>query len=189
MKYFFYSVVVVIIVGGIAFGIYYSIHTTELNKKYFIEDLTKSFEIKDLTYGQVLTLAERYSLSNSELLKTFNQVVSDIFTERDIRLKDKLKILETYRDYCKSDSPFEEFPEDINIHLNRIRDILKENSYAIEPLRIQLKILLEMKSDEIKKAKRIRNWSLGVGVVGVIIGVISIIIFLFGDKKRERKIE
>jgi hypothetical protein len=126
------------------------------------------------TWDQVRIMASTQPITTEDV----SIVVREIMTEAlsaSARLKPHIALIETYVQADKSDEPFEDMPQDIRIHLERLRDQLPNRPELLEAL---VNHLRDAKTKNVRLAKRqslVNIISLMVGLAGLIVGIVSII--------------
>ena len=174
-----FSIYAVLIVGGIVILVYGVNNIVEelIKKKIrnrFKIDLYKSLQNTTPNWNQVKIIADANSLHRKDIEKVLKLLITEALSNECNLDNDKVSVLEDYLKLYHQEEPFDYIPNDIRIHLER----LKENSgikiSQLEPLTKHIRELLKINSTESKRQKTFSIISLLIGLVGLLIGLYQV---------------
>ncbi len=134
----------------------------------FKEEMTKAILHSQPTWQQMLDIAETSSITASAAYSSARELHKDILTGTDKELQPHRALLETYISSHKRTEPFEGLPNEIRIHLERLRESASGNDHLFEPLTTQIRELVSIHDKEFKAQKRYTSWGFFIGVLGAI---------------------
>jgi hypothetical protein len=137
-------------------------------RRLFTDDLKASLGLGDPTWDQVVDFAKLRGVSQGDTHFVVRTLVRDILTGKDANLKEKLQLLEGYSSSHRASEPFEGMPNEIRIHLERLKELGTSAEQILEPLTSQIRDLLAIKSKEYSRQKLYTVGGLVVGVVGLV---------------------
>jgi hypothetical protein len=120
-----------------------------------------------LTWAHVLQIAETRSISQSQIHKTFKELLREVLAGRNISLAKERDLIETFIAKMKVTEPFQGLPNEVRIHLERLREALEEQPEKLEPLTAQIRELVAINNKE----KRIQKY---LTMAGFVIGIIGL---------------
>lgn len=126
------------------------------------------------TWNQVRLMASTRPLTTGDVSKIVRELLAEALGGESARLKPHVAVIESYIDADQKDEPFEDMPQEIRIHLERIRDHLSNRPELLEALVDHLR---DVRTESIRRTKRqtfVNVGSLVVGLAGLIVGVLSI---------------
>ena len=182
-----YTGILALAIGGLAWMLgqllndYFSIKS----RKQFEEDLVLALQNGEPTWEQIKLIAETRGVKNSDVSWVIKKLHREILTGRNEKISEKQQLINSYSELYKSEEPFEAIPDDIRLHLERVKDGIGDKSYLLEPVASHIKQLLEVKSREKKKDRIIAIVSLLIGVIGMGVGLYPYL----GDSQQESKAE
>lgn len=157
-------------------------------RKEFLNDLEAALRSGDPTWDQIKLIAETRLVPIPEINKIVKKLIREIITGRKEDLAPKYNLINEYLNTCRREEPFDEIPDDIRLHLQRIREGIGDNYELLEPVANHIKTLLEIRSSERKKDRKIAIISLLIGVVGLIVGVFPLFNSVSGKDKESSKL-
>jgi hypothetical protein len=137
----------------------------------FKQDIIKSIKNIQPTWNQINLIAETRKLTKAEVGKIIKELISDALTENDETLKSNLSLLESYISFYKNEEPFDDLPDDVRLHLERLKEHLPDRVELLEPIVNHLRDLKTVALRNRRRQKIIEIISLIVGVAGLIIGL------------------
>ncbi|MBY7955548.1 hypothetical protein KW472_01310 [Vibrio fluvialis] len=138
------------------------------NIKEFKSDFEKAVPFMQPDWSSIKRIANTRGLKPHHIYWTIEGYIRDIKTGQHENLLPHLVLIESYLDQYKHEEPFESLPNDIRLHLERIRDNLG-SSEPLAPLTAQIKDLLAIHSKENKKAKFYSVGGFFVGIIGILL--------------------
>lgn len=138
-------------------------------RRLFREDLTMAILNKScsFTLQHMQQIAETRSVTQQDIQKTLKVLLREVLTDRNISLQPHQTVIETFISNMKDREPFEGLPNEIRIHLDRLKDELKISSERLEPLTIQIRELVSINTREKKVQKYYTVGGFVLGVVGL----------------------
>ena len=127
------------------------------------------------TWNQVRLMASTRPLTTGDISTIIRELLAEALGGYSAKLKPHIPVIESYIDEDKQDEPFEDMPQEIRIHLERIRDQLSNRPELLEAL---VNHLRDVRTENVRRTKRqalVSIVSLIVGLAGLIVGVLSII--------------
>lgn len=136
-------------------------------RRRFQADLTLAFinNRAVLTWGHIVQMAETRGITQHQIHRTLKILLREILAGRNLSLVKERETIERYISKIKEAEPFEGLPDEVRIHLERLRDGLGENAQKLEPLTVQIRELVAINA---KDRRLQRYYSVGGFVIGVV---------------------
>ena len=149
-------------------------HRKAKERERFKQSLRESVKHSQPSWNQVKTIASARSLSKREVTQVLKELLT-IALEGDIALKPHINLVESYVEADAEEEPFEDMPQQIRIHLERLKEQLSNRPELLEALVAHLR---DAKIETVRQRRRqnmINVLSLIAGLVGLLIGLVPII--------------
>lgn len=165
------TVIVIGVIGGIIF-ISWALGSMleDVFEIKSISDFSKDFKdtVKHSqpSWEDVKEIASTRHLTQSKIQFTIRKYYREIMAGRDSDLADHKDLIKGYIDQYRKDEPFEGLPNEVRIHLERLRDNLNGNEHLLEPLTSQIKDLLTINETEKRNQKYFTIGGFFVGLAG-----------------------
>lgn len=161
------------ILGGGAFLLWMGnqiidIWDTLRRRKQFDADLRASLAESQPSWEKILDFASLRGLSRTQTNLVLRVAVRDALTGKSPDMKPHLPLLESYLASHRSSEPFEGMPNEIRMHLERLREHGPEAERLLEPLTTQIRDLLALKSREYTRQRLYTVGGFLLGVVGLL---------------------
>ncbi|WP_201589389.1 hypothetical protein [Psychrobacter fozii] len=138
------------------------------NLNGFEDDFKNAVEFSQPDWSEIKEIASTRGLTHSKILFIIRKFYREILTGRDKELLEHKNLIRSYIDQYRTDEPFEGLPNEIRIHLEKLREQLNGEEQYIEPLTGQIKELLKIYE---KDKKQQRFYTAG----GFFIAIISLL--------------
>ncbi|MEQ1638888.1 MAG: hypothetical protein ABL903_19690, partial [Methylococcales bacterium] len=102
-----------------------------------------------------------------EIMFTIKKYYREIMAGREEELSSHKELIKSYIDQYRKDEPFEGLPNEVRIHLERLRDRINGEEQLLEPLTSQIKDLLTVNDKEKRHLKYYTIGGFFVGLAGV----------------------
>jgi hypothetical protein len=170
---FIYGVILVLILIAVIAFIFWALVT-------IVEDI---FETKSITsfskdfkdtvkhsqpdWEDIKEIASTRNLTQSKIQFTMRRYYREIIAGREDELASHKDLIKSYIDKYRKDEPFEGLPNEVRIHLERLRDHVKGSEHLLDPLTSQIKDLLTVNAKENKHQKYYTMSGFFVGLAGL----------------------
>lgn len=168
---FSYWWLIPIFVVLLALGLWVAVKLDEYRdyeRRRFKEDLTAAIQHSQPTWQQVLDIAETSEVSIATAYEVSRQLLKEILTGENKKLEPHRALIESYVTSHRKSEPFEGLPNEIRVHLERLRDALEGKDHLLEPFTLQVRELVSIHNRENKAQKRYTTWGFMVGVIGLL---------------------
>lgn len=164
---------------GIGIGLVLLIIVYRILKIISEDDILKSFE-KDLResvlhsqpdWDEIKDIAASREVSKKKLFSILIKTKREILTGRDKELEPHKSVIVNYLSKFNEEEPFEGMPDDLKVHLQRIRDKLVGNEALLDPLTAQINELLSINAKERRQQKNYTIIGVFVGVAGLVLAI------------------
>lgn len=137
--------------------------------KTFMEDLTLTLihKGKALSLQQIQQIAETRGVTQHEIQRCLKILLREVLAQRNLSLQEHQSYIEGLIKEMKIKEPFDGLPNELRIHLERLRDDLHQTPEKLEPLTIQIRELATLKSREYRLQKYYTVGGFAVGLVGL----------------------
>ena len=119
----------------------------------FSDDFKDAVNFSQPDWSEIKEIASTRGLTHSKILFIMRKFYREILTGRDKELLKHKNLIKSYIDQYRIDEPFEGLPNEIRIHLEKLREQLNGEEQYIEPLTGQIKELLKIYEKDKKKQK------------------------------------
>lgn len=144
--------------------------------KEFETDFKDSVRYSQPSWDEIKEIASTRGLTQSKIQFTIRKFHREILAGRESDLLDHKSLIKGYIDKYKKDEPFEGLPNEVRIHLEKIREQLLGNEHHLEPLTNQIKDLLTVNE---KDRKYQRYYTIGgffVGLAGLVLATYTVLV-------------
>ena len=132
----------------------------------FSKDFKDTVKHSQPSWEDVKEIASTRHLTQSKIQFTIRKYYREIIAGRDTDLTDHKDLIKGYIDQYRKDEPFEGLPNEVRIHLERLRDNINGNEHLLEPLTSQIKDLLTINETEKRNQKYFTIGGFFVGLAG-----------------------
>ena len=132
--------------------------------KSFENDLRESIIHSQPGWDEIKDIAASRKISKNTIYATLITTKREILAGRDKDLEPHKDLINKYLSSMNMEEPFEGMPNDIKLHLQRIRDNLVGNETLLDPLTSQI---IELLSVNEKEKKQMRYYTIMGALVGV----------------------
>jgi hypothetical protein len=138
----------------------------------FKQSLTLAIKTSQPTWNQIRTIASGQPITKLQMRSFLKELLTESLAG-DEGLKAHAALIESYILADQEDEPFDDMPQEIRIHLERLRDQIPNRPELVETL---VEHLRDTRIKTVRQKKRqnlINMLSLLLGLIGLIIGIIS----------------
>lgn len=132
----------------------------------FSNDFKDTVKHSQPTWDDVKEIASTRGLTQSKIHYTIRKYYREIMAGREDDLSPHKDLIKDYIDQYRKDEPFEGLPNEVRIHLERLRDQIDGNEHLLEPLTSQIKDLLTINKKEQNHQKYYTVGGFFVGLAG-----------------------
>lgn len=132
----------------------------------FSNDFKDTVKHSQPTWDDIKEIASTRHLTQSQIHFTIRKYYREIMAGRDSELEAHKTLIKSYIDQYRKDEPFEGLPNEVRIHLERLRDQINGNDHLLEPLTSQIKDLLTVNATEKRNQKYFTVGGFFVGLAG-----------------------
>ncbi len=165
---FILLVIIFIVITFIALAEEYA-KSKKLSK--FKQDVLKALNNSKPTWHQIKLIAETQKLTQTDISIVIKQIISDLLIEGNESIKSNLILLESYLESYTNDEPFDDMPDDVRVHLERLKEQLPNRIELLDPIVNHLRDLKIANLRNRRRQKIIEIVSLIVGISGLLIGL------------------
>ena len=168
---FSYWFLVPVAIALVVFGLWIAFKTNEYNdyaRRRFRDDLVRAIVHSQPTWAQVLDMAETSEMSATTAYDISRQLLKDILIGSGKGIEPHQALIVSYIDSHKRSEPFEGLPNEIRVHLERLRDALAGKDHLLDPLTLQVRELVSVHHRETKTQKLYTTWGFFLGVIGLL---------------------
>lgn len=137
-------------------------------RKQFEEDLALAVKNSQPSWEQILQIAASRHVKHTQVYWFLQRLLRELLTGRNTDLAPHRTVIEAYIAKMKEAEPFEGMPNEIRIHLERLREHLPDATGVLEPLTTQIRELLSVNEKEKKQQKYYTAGGFFIGIVGFI---------------------
>ena len=141
--------------------------------KVFTKDLEDCVKHSQPSWNEVKEIASISTVPHQTVLKILKRLHVQILAGRNSDLESHKQLLESYIQNYKTEEPFEGIPNEIRMHLERLRENINGNELILEPLTSQIRELLTIKQKEMKQQKWYTIGGFIIGVAGLIFAIFT----------------
>ena len=138
---------------------------------HFSKDFKDTVKHSQPTWDDIKEIASTRQLTQSKIHFTIRKYYREIMAGRDSELEAHRALIKSYIDQYRKDEPFEGLPNEVRIHLERLRDQINGNEHLLEPLTSQIKDLLTVNTTEKRNQKYFTAGGFFVGLAGFVFAV------------------
>ncbi|MFT5759696.1 MAG: hypothetical protein ACI9LM_004463 [Alteromonadaceae bacterium] len=144
--------------------------------KEFTKDFKDSVKYSQPSWDEIKEIASTRGLTQSKIQFTLRKFYREIITGRETDLLDHKLLIKGYIDKYREDEPFEGLPNEVRIHLEKVREQLAGNEHHLEPLTNQIKDLLTVNEKDRKYQRYYTIGSFFVGLAGLGLAAYTVLI-------------
>lgn len=133
----------------------------------FSNDFKDSVRHSQPSWEDVKEMASTRGLTQSKIQFTIRKYNREIMAGREEDLSQHKDLIKGYITQYRKDEPFEGLPNEVRIHLERLRDQINGNEHLLEPLTNQIKDLLTINQKEKRQQKYYTIGGFFVGLAGL----------------------
>ncbi|WCE05903.1 hypothetical protein [Pseudoxanthomonas sp. JBR18] len=166
--------------AGVIFSFWLGVSLTEeiikqKNKKKFSEDLALSIihKGKNLSLRQIQEIAETRGATQHDIQNNLKILLREILAQRNLSLQEHQSLIESLLKEMRDREPFDGLPNEVRIHLERLREGMSQTPDALEPLAIQIRELVALKSREHRMQKYYTVGGFALGIIGLVFAAYS----------------
>lgn len=142
-------------------------------RKQFEEDLRLAVKHSQPSWEQLSDIASSRNVKNAEMFWVLQKLMREILTGRESDIGPHQAVIEGYLVKLKEIEPFEGLPNEIRIHLERIKEHVSKDPLLLQPLTSQIRELLSINKKEKRQQKYYTIGGFFVGFLGLIFAAIS----------------
>jgi hypothetical protein len=169
----FLSVVAVVLIGFIWTS--FNEYAKNREKTQFLGDLRMAIKSSQPTWTQVNLMSSIRPLTKRDVSYVVRELLTEALKGDDSRLKPHVALLESYIAADQEQEPYEDMPQEIRIHLERLREQLPERPELLEALVDHLRDSKIRSVREKRRQSLISIVSLIIGLAGFVITVIAVL--------------
>lgn len=133
----------------------------------FSKDFKDTVKHSQPSWEDVKEIASTRGLTQSKIQFTIRKYNREIMAGREENLSEHKELIKSYISQYRKDEPFEGLPNEVRIHLERLRDQINGNEHLLEPLTTQIKDLLTINQKEKRQQKYYTVGGFFVGLAGL----------------------
>lgn len=133
----------------------------------FSHDFKDTVKHSQPSWDDVKEIASTRGLTQSKIQFTIRKYNREIMAGREEDLSQHKELIKSYITQYRKDEPFEGLPNEVRIHLERLRDQINGNEHLLEPLTTQIKDLLTINQKEKRQQKYYTIGGFFVGLAGL----------------------
>jgi hypothetical protein len=133
----------------------------------FSNDFKDTVKYSQPSWEDVKEIASTRGLTQSKIQFTIRKYNREIMAGREDDLSEHKDLIKSYITQYRKDEPFEGLPNEVRIHLERLRDQINGNDHLLEPLTTQIKDLLTINQKEKRQQKYYTIGGFFVGLAGL----------------------
>ncbi|WP_081138965.1 hypothetical protein [Halomonas sp. BC2] len=133
----------------------------------FSKDFKDMVKHSQPSWEDVKEIASTRGLTQSKIQFTIRKYNREIMAGREDDLSEHKELIKSYITQYRKGEPFEGLPNEIRIHLERLRDQIDGNEHLLEPLTTQIKELLTINQREKRQQKHYTIGGFFVGLAGL----------------------
>ncbi len=133
----------------------------------FSKDFKDTVKHSKPSWEDIKEIASTRGLTQSKIQFTIREYNREIMAGRVEDLSQHKELIKSYIAQYRKDEPFEGLPNEVRIHLERLRDQINGNEHLLEPLTTQIKDLLTINQKEKRQQKYYTIGGFFVGLAGL----------------------
>jgi len=144
-------------------------------RKRFREQVKAGIISSNLTYEDMLHIAERWSQDRKAILFSLRILHSDAIAGDDEKLSGSIELLRELIEQHQKNEPYAELPESIGLQLTNIQQEFRatENN-TVAQLAASLSVIYSSNLQDLSKQKKLTFWGFIIGALGLIVGIGSL---------------
>jgi hypothetical protein len=137
-------------------------------RKEFQHDVVSAIPNSQPTWDEIVDMAATRNVTTAGIDEVLRRIKRDVLTGRLATLQEHRGILDAYLSKHREKAPFDGLPNDMRLHLERIREQIASRAELLEPLTAQIRELVRMNE---KDKRHQRYYTVG----GFFVGFVSLI--------------
>jgi len=137
-------------------------------RKRFLIDLRGALETTQPGWGQVLDIGQSRGIGQRSVFVAVRSLLRDVLTGSEPTLLQHRSVLERYLESYRRAEPFEGLPSETRVHLERLQEVLGNDSLALEPLTIQIREMASVYRRDYIRQRIYTVWGFIVGIIGLL---------------------
>lgn len=144
-------------------------------KKRFRQQIKSGITGGSLTYDDMQHIAECWSQDRKAILFSLRVMLSEAVSGEDEKLVASIEKLRELIKEHQEIEPFAELPENVSLQLSNLQKSIDDSeSEKIGQLAASLGVLYTSNQNELSKQKRFTLWGFIVGILGFVVGLVSL---------------
>jgi hypothetical protein len=132
----------------------------------FEEDFKSAVNHSQPTWDEMKEIARTRWLSQKDVQHIYRRTMREILTGENETLSSHKELIRSYIERHNEEEPFEGIPNEIRIHLERLREKTDGQKDLLDPLTNQIKDLLSINEKEKKQQKYYTMGGFFIGLIG-----------------------
>jgi hypothetical protein len=151
-------------------------------RKRFRQQIKSGISSGVLTYNDMQHIAERWSQDRKSILFSLRIMHSEAVSGEDEKLASEIDILRNLIREHQEIEPYAELPENVSLQLSNIQKSISESdSEKLSQLAASLSTLYASNQNDLSRQKKFTLWGFIVGVLGFVVGLVSLYSSFNGD--------
>ena len=163
---------VVAALGAAILGAYYGADSEDRKRRRRVEslesDLAAAIIHSQPTWPQIVGIARTQELNATDADRCIRRLHAELLIGRSVELQPHRGLLEDYILERKRAEPFEGLPNELRVHLERIKDAVKGDGHLLDPLTAQIRELVSVYERDKRLQRRYTTWGFFLAVIGTI---------------------
>ncbi|HCI13602.1 MAG: hypothetical protein A2063_07500 [Gallionellales bacterium GWA2_60_142] len=137
-------------------------------RKLFEADMELAVKNSQPSWEQLTAIASSRGLNNTVIFWSLQDTLREILTGRNSDLKPHQSVIEGYLSKLREIEPFEGIPNEIRLHLERVKELLPKGPDLLQPLTSQIRDLVSVNEKDRRQQKYYTVGGFFVGFVGLL---------------------
>jgi len=142
-------------------------------RRRFEQDLLQAVKHSQPTWEELVTIASSRGVEEAVVYGLLRDLMREILTGRASDLEPHRKELEAYLAKYRELEPLEGLPNEIRIHLERVKEQLQEKAQLLDPLTAQIRELVSINERERRHQRYYTVGGFIVGFLGLVFAAYS----------------
>lgn len=165
--------IAIMVIGFLTIGIRAlyidKLHTQIKDVNAFRRDFEAAIKHSQPTWEEMKVIIRANNLSQSKIFNVFQDLMKKILTGEAQDFEPHKELIRSYIHKSNQEEPFEGIPDDIRIHLERLREKIEDHAELLDPLTSQIKDLLSINKRERLQQKYYTTGGFFVGILGLLL--------------------
>lgn len=144
-----------------------------IRRKVFKKDFEDCLKHSQPTWDDVKEIASISAVTHQSILKVLQHLHVQVLAGRNAELEQHKNLLQSYINSYKIEEPFEGIPNEIRMHLERLRENIGGSEHLLDPLTSQIRELLSVKQKEMRQQKWYTIGGFAIGLAGLIFAIFT----------------